>query len=284
MVEGDAKLYEILQAIKFEYGQEYKWLLPLPGDWHLLKNFQIAIMKPYFDTGLKEVARVSGYPVAAIQFILEAWEAMYQVMVQKFLQYCEKAEKPIAKEVTDIVTKAIDKAINNEDSAACLISGVHHSFSELKHFTSFTQFVEEISKKNSTWKFWAQFVLKDALQYIALQYIALYIAIRSGNWDLRVASLKMMAPIFSAFDHFTCKKVIAQHLADINILPSDMLSNLKQGCFSVSLTGRGVHGTQLQWMKPMKWTLIKKEKWQWYGQQGKISIDIPITHLFELNA
>ncbi len=84
LVEGDAKLYEVLQAIKFEYGQE---LLPMPGDWHLLKNFQIALMKPYFEAGLKELARVSGYPVASIQacgqfkrthcFILEVWEALW---------------------------------------------------------------------------------------------------------------------------------------------------------------------------------------------------------------
>ena len=37
LLEGDAKLYEVLQAIKFEYGCENNWLLPLPGDWHLLK-------------------------------------------------------------------------------------------------------------------------------------------------------------------------------------------------------------------------------------------------------
>ncbi len=67
LVEGDAKLYEVLQAIKFEYGHEHDWLLPLPGDWYLLKNFQIALMKPYFDAGLKELAKVSGYSVAAIQ-------------------------------------------------------------------------------------------------------------------------------------------------------------------------------------------------------------------------
>ena len=28
VVEGDAKVYEILQALKFEYGQELEWLIP----------------------------------------------------------------------------------------------------------------------------------------------------------------------------------------------------------------------------------------------------------------
>ena len=57
---ADAKLYEVLQSLKHEYGEELTWLLPFPGDWHMLKNFQISLLKPYFDMGLKELARVSG--------------------------------------------------------------------------------------------------------------------------------------------------------------------------------------------------------------------------------
>ena len=49
LIEGDAKVYEILQSLKYEYGEELKWMLPYPGDWHLLKNYQITLMKPYFD-------------------------------------------------------------------------------------------------------------------------------------------------------------------------------------------------------------------------------------------
>ncbi len=49
LVEGDAKLYDVLQSLKFEYGVEYSWLIPMLGDWHLLKNYQIALMKPYFE-------------------------------------------------------------------------------------------------------------------------------------------------------------------------------------------------------------------------------------------
>ena len=46
---ADAKLYEILQSLKFEYGKELQWVIPFPGDWHLLMNYQQVLMKPYFD-------------------------------------------------------------------------------------------------------------------------------------------------------------------------------------------------------------------------------------------
>ena len=67
LVEGDNKVYEILQALKYEYGEELQWVLPYPVDWHLLKNYQYALIKPYFDAGLKALAKAAGYPVAAIQ-------------------------------------------------------------------------------------------------------------------------------------------------------------------------------------------------------------------------
>ena len=89
------KLYEVVVSLTHEYGDELKWLLPFPGDWHMLKNFQIALTKPYFDMGLKELAHVAGYHVAAIQscsqfkrthhFLMEVWQALYQVMVHRFI-------------------------------------------------------------------------------------------------------------------------------------------------------------------------------------------------------
>ena len=94
VLTADAKLYEVLQSLKHEYGEELSWVLPFPGDWHMLKNVQNALIKPYFDMGLKELARVSGYPVAAIQacsqfkrthhFLIEAWQALYLVMLQHY--------------------------------------------------------------------------------------------------------------------------------------------------------------------------------------------------------
>lgn len=95
VVEGDAKVYEILQSLKLEYSNELGWLVPYPGDWHMLMNYQIALMRPYFDAGLNQLAEAAGYPVAAIRtcsqfkkthsFIVEAWEALYRAMINAFL-------------------------------------------------------------------------------------------------------------------------------------------------------------------------------------------------------
>ena len=64
VLEGDAKQYEI---VKFEYGDKLSWLIPYPGDWHMLMNYQSALMKPYYDAGLKALASSAGYPLTAIQ-------------------------------------------------------------------------------------------------------------------------------------------------------------------------------------------------------------------------
>ena len=53
VIEGNQKLYEVLQSLKFEYGRELDWAIPIPGDWHMLMNFQSALTKSYFDAGLK---------------------------------------------------------------------------------------------------------------------------------------------------------------------------------------------------------------------------------------
>ena len=83
---------------------------------------------------------------------------------------------------------------------------------------------------------WSQFVFKDALAYVAL-----YLTIRSGDWDLKMASIKLMAPIFSAYDHSTYSKLIARHISDVLSLPTSILNSFKEGCFVVSFTGKAWH-------------------------------------------
>ena len=50
-LEGDQATYERLQSIKREYLQDFSWMIPFPGDWHMLKNYQEVLLKIYFDAG-----------------------------------------------------------------------------------------------------------------------------------------------------------------------------------------------------------------------------------------
>lgn len=56
--------------------------------------------------------------------------------------------------------------------------------------------------------------------------IGLHLGIRSGDWDLRMASIKQMAPIFTAFDHQNYQKLLGRHIADTLCMPSSVLTML----------------------------------------------------------
>ncbi len=81
--------------IKYEYSTDLDWLIPFPGDWHLLRNYQICLMKPFFDAGLKDLAIASGYPANSIEscskfrrthlFLMETWEGLFRLMLDGFV-------------------------------------------------------------------------------------------------------------------------------------------------------------------------------------------------------
>ena len=164
IVEGDAKLYEVLQSLKREYGDELKWLLVYPGDWHLLKNYQIALVKPYFETGLKELAKACKYPVAAIKscsqfkrshnFILEAWEAIYRVIVERFL---ETSDAPLTMELVSEAMKGMneDPEKGKASQLSSNIESFKATFNQSNSYVRLTEFVNNLSAKDPTWKFWS---------------------------------------------------------------------------------------------------------------------------------
>ena len=80
VLEGDQATFERLHSLRAEYGNETSWLILLPGNWHFLKNYQEVLIKVYFDVGLNELAKASGYLPRSIgtnfkrtnRFILES--------------------------------------------------------------------------------------------------------------------------------------------------------------------------------------------------------------------
>ena len=103
-------------------------------------------------------------------------------------------------------------------------------------FDKFWIFIEIMCHSDETWKFWVQFVFVDALAYVGL-----FLTLRSGDWQLRMISTKLMAPLFVAFDHSTYQKLISNYIHDLLNLPDSMLLMLSQGDFVVNICGREWH-------------------------------------------
>ena len=179
-------------------------------------NFQKALMKPYYDAGLKALAKAAGYPLAAIQscsqfqrshnFILEAWEAMYRVMLQRYMEGRDPQNTTTPSRLLYDITRYLQSL--PEANLACAFNQQLLPFSEIliKHFNDFRSFLQNLAHIDDRWRFWVQFVFQDVMEYISL-----FLSIRSGDRNLRMASMKSMAAVFTAFDHPNYQKLISQH-------------------------------------------------------------------------
>ena len=249
ILKGDATLYEVLQSLKYEYEHDLEWLVPYPGDWHTLMNFQHALMKPYFDTGLKNLAQAAGYPPQQIKacsqfkhthhFILEVWESMYRCMISVYKEQTHSQQH----KAVDLQNKLVKMLSENKHQRL-----THEVYSSSRtQQKAFTAFVQRMARTDETWKFWIGFVFNDAMAYVTF-----FLPMKSGDWDLRLYSLKQMAPIFTAYDHHTYQKVISNHLADVQNMPLSILAMFRQGAFVVSLSCRPWHSIGIDEAHKMK--------------------------------
>ena len=95
------------------------------------------------------------------------------------------------------------------------------------------RFVRQRSESDKTWRFGAQFVFTDCFSYFGL-----YLAVRSSNWQLRVSCLKLMAPMFAAFDREYYARILPHHFCEIQRYPTMILTHLERGTFTVNLSGQ----------------------------------------------
>ena len=153
---------------------------------------------------------------------MEAREALYLQMLYIITQWC--------KNVSGRPYSSGPICWYNEPTATGLWTKLQKWFNIIMHM------IVAISGKDPNWHFWAEFI-----QVNCYAYIALFCAVQSGNWHLRLGALKLMAPLFCAFDRPTYWRVIPQHLADCILLPTDTSSLFSEGGFSVSITGRPWH-------------------------------------------
>jgi len=266
LLTGDGKTYEHLMEVKRLYGDALDKLLIFPGDWHTLANFQPVLMKVYYHAGLKEIAQNTGFKGETLtsleqcgnfkrthNFLVQAWQAIYRVMLDAF---CES--RTDQNSMPDIQQVNIDATTD-----PLLILNISEMIPEGQENVDYAQFRDYVSKMaaiDSTWRFWEQFVFQDCLAYIML-----HLGVRCSNWTLRVAALKVMAPLFVAYDRTTYQKLVPHHLADIQKYPQSVLNCLKEG-FTVSISGSKGHSVAIDEAhemcinKDMKMAIVRPTK------------------------
>ena len=139
---------------------------------------------------------------------------------------------------SDPIAATVKQQLLHEDNTAHSLKTLIDTLqmSQISDIPKFQKYLDEKSKESENWRFWTQFVLRDGLAYVGM-----YLAIRSGNWNLRVGCMKMMAPIFCAYDHMTYKRLICVHIADLLTLPQPIQECFSEGGFVVSSKGRAWH-------------------------------------------
>ena len=87
----------------------------------------------------------------------------------------------------------------------------------------------------------------------------LHLAIRCHHWELRNSALKLMAPLFMAYDRTTYQRLIPYNLADLQKFPTIQLKS----AFAASINGGKGHAIALDEThemcitKDLKWHFIQ---------------------------
>ena len=121
-----------------------------------------------------------------------------------------------------------------------MLVSVEELLSRVGQYEKFQAFVQRLSEVDDIWVFWNQFVFEDCLAYVGL-----FLSTHCQNWKLRIASLKLMAPLFIAYDCTIYQQLIPNHLADIQSFPACNLKCVEEGAFAVSIRGFKGHSVAL---------------------------------------
>jgi hypothetical protein len=174
-------------------------------------------------------------------FLIESWEGMFRAIIFIFLK--EKGWDVGGASLEEVVeqfnqqepfTGSTDEAKKIE---AALLARLHETLAEAGFKDSeglrkeFLTWGEQRAGNSKTWAFWWRFVLVDGWAYVAL-----WLAVRSNDWNLRNVALKRLVALLRSWDsHY--QREIPLHLAHLQQWPEYVMDALKAGLWTVSVSG-----------------------------------------------
>ena len=249
VVCGDGKTVNVLYKIKDEYGSEMSWLIVMLGTWHMLKAYMEVFFKKYdtaFCRHLLSKVMTQGNVESILSaknwakshnFLIWIMSAIIRENVLAFKEYhgdgnFDKLESCITQAV-DILRSLGDDTIKREDTFNFVVKQniAQNAFEE--NSIAYKAFMGIGYSSDD------QFALFTNAIEDFIAYMVVYISIRTGNWKLRIAGIKMMAQRFVRSGATLYQWLILRHLADISdsvAYPSDILDRLKAGAWVSALT------------------------------------------------
>ena len=205
LLTGDQQTYKLTKDLQANFPLKYNWFYAVPGDWHLLKLMAELIKSIIWDGGFKEMCVACGHKKEVNQW--QDIHIMFSALHDVLLRNC--------------TTKYESKYPIEE-----------------RREKKFWDFVAELAKQTNNdevSRFWAE------LLTILNAYMGLYFSIRSGNFMLRNACVKQIAPIFFAYSRDKYEELTLTNLQDYMTFPQELLDELMEGKWTVSLKGNPYH-------------------------------------------
>ena len=206
LLGGDQQTYAIMKNLKSKYPDQYEWLYPVPGDWHIMKTAAEVIKYVLNDGGFKVFAAKCGHKGDISQ-----WQDIHNILLATY----EALMKSAVEEY-----RIVDENKNKD----------------------FWEWLNQLSSSNGgdqICSFWSQMLI-----YLHA-YVGFFFAIRSGNWLLRNSCLKVLTELFFAYSRDKYEILSVNALADSYTYPKQVLNNFKNGQWTVSYKGRPYHSLAL---------------------------------------
>ena len=181
ILAGDQQTYSIIKKLQVRHPHRHSWFTAMPGDWHLLKLASEVLRDQLSDGGLKELADKCGYTKAPTQ-----WQDIHLLLVSLH---------------ESLLRKACGEFLCKEEHV-----NVYHGnvFWEWVNTIACNSNMDEISL------FWTH------TQKMLNAYTGFYFAIRSGNWEFRNSSLKVLTNLFFAYSRDKYKELCINSLVNSN--------------------------------------------------------------------
>ena len=227
VLTADEALFCRLMELK--WSQNYTFLFPRLGSLHSSMNFMKVIGQHWDSCGLLELWTESGLLGGkTAERVLAGkdyekgmrahkitFQAIWACLLPQLLSYLEEHNKDL--------NHQIQVADSEEDDLELMTVLVNPAFQKAMH-----SFITQ-QGHNPNCAFW--------FTYLELVSILLLFtrASRDGHWELHLSTFKRMLPYFFRYDHTNYAKWGTVYLAEMNMLPQQVLSEFREGNFVVKV-------------------------------------------------